>query len=110
MVSIFQDCNRKRRTSSYLVTEATIHKISLQSLTLEAMMDSGSLFNIFPQVKVKEIGLADDMEPDQKPRTIDGHFLQIFLEYAVFVMKTNFDGRISQENIQVWQLIFLDYI
>ncbi len=53
-------------------------------------------------MKVKEIGLADGVKPNRKPRTIDGPSLQTYLKYAVSVLTTDSDGKISQDEIQVF--------
>ncbi len=50
-------------------------------------------------MKVEEIGLADGVKPNRKPRTIDGHLLQIYLEYPVSVLTTDFNVKISQDDI-----------
>ena len=38
------------------------------------------------------MSLADGVKPNQKPITIDGHFIQIYLEYVVFVLTAHSDG------------------
>lgn len=68
---------------------------------MQWVIDSGSLFNIILQMKFKEIGLADGLKLNRKPKTNDGHSLQICLEYAVFLSMIDFDDRISQDNIPI---------
>lgn len=47
------------------------------------------------------MGLADGVKPNQKPRTIDGYALQIYLKYAIYVLTTNSNSKISQNDIKV---------
>ncbi len=101
IASIFQDQNTKKGTSSHIVTKMSVWKLLLQELTLETMKDSGSFFIIILQRNVKEMSLADGVKSNRKPRTINGHCLQIYLEYVLFVFKTDSDSKDCQNDIQV---------
>ncbi len=51
-------------------------------------------------MKVKDMSLADGVKQNLKPRTIDGHSLQIYLEYVVFILTTDSNDKISEDDIQ----------
>ncbi len=53
------------------------------------------------QIKVKEMRLSDVGKPIRKPRTINGHSFQIYLEYDVFLLTTDSNCEIFQDDIQV---------
>ena len=74
------------------------------------MKDSGSFFIIILQRNVKEMSLADGVKSNRKPRTINGHFLQVYLEYVLFVFKTDSDSKILKMIFRFWQLILAEFI
>ncbi len=110
IASVFQDRNSKEGTSCHYATEAKVCKLSLQDLTLKAMINSGSSFNIISQIKITEMDLADGVTPIRKPNTFDGQLLKIHLEYAVSVLTTDYDGKISQDDIQILAADIADLI
>ncbi len=70
--------------------------LSYAELTFNAVIDSGSLFNLLSQLKVKQWLLTNSVAQMQKPCGIDGNPIRVFLEYKIDVFTFDSVGRITR--------------
>ncbi len=69
--SILQDRHIRSDQLANLVKPATVYLPSCTALTFNAIIDSGSPFNLMFQLKVKELQLTNGLAQTQKPYGID---------------------------------------